>query len=279
MHSLFQFFYRHRSFLFFLALETFCLWLIVKHNGYQGASFFNTSNYYAGQVLSARNNVAGYFKLTDVNRNMAYENAQLRELLIRYQQSEQNTSLDTVDFLRENQFSFIPAKVINNSVARANNFITLNKGAKDGIKPDMGVIAAGGVVGRVKAVSNNFSTVVSLLNSGMKVASKIKGKNIDCTVEWDGADPAVANLLYVVRHHKISVGDTIVTSEYNAIYPAGVMIGTIEDFKLDQGRSDYDIRVRLSVDFTKLSYVYAIDNSLRQERDSLELISRPKEGK
>lgn len=265
--------------MFFIAIETFCFWLIVENNVYQGASFFNTSNYYAGRVLETRSGVVDYFRLADANSVLAEENAALKKMLLQEKQKSSFASHDTIDFLRQNQYSFIPAKVINNSFRFNNNYITLNKGLKDGIRPKMGVITSSGVVGRVKSCSENFSTVVSLLYTGMKISTKVKHKNIECSVEWDGVDPTKANLLYVVRHHKVAVGDTIVTSENNAIYPEGVMVGTISEVKLDQGRSDYDIDINLSTDFTRLSYVYVVENALKHERDSLELFTQPKDGK
>lgn len=270
MYRIFQFLYRYRSFLLFVAIELLCGWMIVTYNQYQGTAFFNTSNYYAGELLSMRNGVVSYFHLQKVNTQLAHQNALLLDSLMALKANKEYKNDTCSDFLRLNQFEFISARVVKNTTRYPENFITLDKGTLDGVERDMGVIGPDGLVGKVKTVSKHFSTVISMLHSGMNIASKIKGKNIDATVVWDGIDPTEGKVLHVIRHHKISKGDTLITSEYNAIFPKGVMIGTIKDFELHRGSSDYDINLNFSSDFTSLSYVYVIKNKLRTERDSLE---------
>lgn len=256
--------------MFFLFLEVVSIWLIVSYNRYQSAVFFNSSSFIAGEILAARSNVTEYFDLKDMSSQLANQNATLLSKIHALQQQASVDSVwheDTVS-----QFKYTPAKVINNSLSlQTDNYITLNKGAKDGIRPDMGVIGPDGIVGKVKNTSENFSTVTSLL-SGMSIASKIRDKNIDATVKWPGKHPRRAELKYVMRHHKPEPGDTVVTSEYNAIFPAGVLIGVITEVNLPQGSADYEITVELATDFSALSYVYVVENSLKPERDSLEAL-------
>jgi rod shape-determining protein MreC len=271
MQRLFQFFYEYRAFLLFVLLETISGFLIVQNNNYQSSAFFNSSNYYAGSILKVKNDVTEYFNLKEVSEQLVKENARLHYLLtIEQQKKNQSVSVDTnSNYLRTHQYSFIPAKVINASMRRSQNFLTLNKGLADGIHPQMGVISPMGAVGKVKACSENFSTVVSLLTQGIYIASKIKNKEVQCSVTWEGKDPRRAVVLNVPIHHVIQKGDTVVTSEENRIYPEGILIGIVENAKINE-RAEYEINILLSTDFSTLSYVYVIENKLKNEADSLE---------
>lgn len=200
---------------------------------------------------------------------MAQQNAMLLRHIKALESVVMTDTVWTTDTV--SQYSYTSAKVINNSLSlQADNYLTLNKGKADGVRQDMGVIGPNGVVGKVKSTSEHFSTVTSVLHSGMSIASKIEGKNINATIKWPGLNPRKVELKYVMRHHKPEVGDTIVTSEYNAIFPEGVKVGVISEVYLPEGSADYEITVDLSTDFSALSYVYIVENILKPERDSLE---------
>lgn len=270
MYRILEFLFRFRAFLFFVLVEMICAWMIVTYNSYQGAAFFNTSNYYVAGTIAIEKDIASYFNLNIVNENLATQNAKLlSDIQNQFQHAE--VSQDTIqDSVGQIQYLFMPARVVKNSTRMPENYLTLNKGTDDGVTPDMGVVGPNGLVGRVKNVSRHYSTVVSMLHSGMNVAAKINPGQIDATVIWDGIDPTEGKVLHVVRHHKIHLGDSIVTSEYNAVFPPNVLIGTIKEFTLGNGSSDYNITLDFSTDFTALSYVYLIKNNLKAERDSLE---------
>lgn len=269
MQRLFLFLYQYRAFFLFVFLEVFSVWLIVNNNQYQGASFFNSSNFLAANILQSKNDVSSYFGLTEVNETLSEENARLREEIslinLISSDSTKNVTVEKID-----QFDFQSAKVINNSTRRFNNFITINKGSKDGIEPDMAVINAQGIVGKVKATSKNFATIVSLLHPDLYVSSLIKGSGVLCTTKWDGRDPQQAELMYVPRHVKVEIGDTVVTSGYNSIFPPDLLIGRIRSVDIKDDATFYTVKVDLSTDFDALSYVYVVKNKYKQEIDSLE---------
>lgn len=271
MQKLFYFFYRYRAFLVFILLEVICFGLIVSNNNYQSASFFNSSNYYTGEMLQFTGNVSGYFNLKTVNEELARENAKLHYQLTAEKSKHKDYVPNTSDFARIYKFKYFSAKVINNSTSRFANYLTLDKGYADSLKPGMGVISSRGIVGRVKSCSEHFSTVRSLLHDRWNVSCKIKRANIDGFIKWNGKNPQYADLLFVGRHHKLKVNDTIVTSGYESLFPEGIMVGTIKDFEVDQGKPFYKVNVLLSTDFSTLSYVYLIENNLKLEKDSLEL--------
>jgi rod shape-determining protein MreC len=167
------------------------------------------------------------------------------------------------------QFDFISAKVVSNTVNRFTNFLTINKGLQDSVGPGMAVISPLGVVGKVRSVSQHFSVVTSVLHIDVQVSVLLKKTGDFGTVQWDGKDPDYVKLKYIPTHVNVVKGDTIITSGYNAVYPEGIMVGFIEDIKEDETLF-YDITVKLSQDFRKLSYVEVIRNHLKHELDSLQ---------
>lgn len=279
MERLFYFFYQYRAFFTFLVLELFAAWLIVQNNQYQSTKFFNSSNHLAANIISTTQGIKEYFSLRTINTELAEENAELRTKL-----EQRNQSLFSLD-VRENKdpkiinrFEFISAKVINNSVERFKNFITINKGSQNGIEPGMAVISSVGAVGKVKSVSEHYAVLISLLNTDEFTSSVIKRTNHFGSLNWDGHSPLFSQLNFVPRHANPVVGDTVVTSGFNAVFPSGILVGTIEEVSLGPEAQFYDIKVRLAQDFSKLAYVEVIKSNLLSEIDSLEktTIGEPK---
>ena len=270
MERLFLFFYQYRAFFTFLVLEVICAWLIIENNQYQSARFFNSSNTLVASLNSVSQDVREYFLLRNINSTLAEENAIIKSKLEQYNQLEQVADKRVVtDSAMIKQFDFVSAKVINNSVNRFTNYLTINKGSDDGVKPGMAVISPLGVVGKVKAVSNHYSVVTSVLHRDYRISVIIKRTGDFGSVLWDGRNPEHVKLDFVPRHVNPVVGDTIVTSGYNAIFPQGIMVGTVEEVMANETLF-YDLKVRLSQDFRKLSYVEVVRSHLRDELDSLQ---------
>ncbi len=292
MHSLLSFIFRYRASVLFVILEVLSAYFIVNNNAYHQAAVINSSNRLIASVLNTSNSVTTYFSLAEVNSKLSEENAKLREILHNGLQPEGINNLsdslaiealaeDSVnivaaaktrrDSLRLKQYLFIPAKVVDNTVYHAKNYVTINKGLADGIEKDMGVICPDGVVGKVKDVSQHFAVISSLLHTDMYISALIKRSNTLGSVQWSGKNPAIANLNDIPVHINIITGDTIVTSGYSGIYPPGTIIGTVGEVRPEEDAAFYDIDVKLSTEFQELSYVYVVKNRLRHEKDSLKL--------
>lgn len=270
MGRLLLFLFRYRAFFVFLTLEFFSAWLIIQNNRYQSALYFNSSNSWVASINGFSKGVRDYFALGEINTTLADENAALRNQLEQQQQRLRVLEGMVVkDSVFAKRFDYIPAKVVNNSVERLTNFITVDQGKDADIEIGMAVINHAGVVGKVKAVSKNFSIVTSLLNIDVMVSSELKRTGHFGTVQWGGIDPAVVDFKYLPRHVSPAIGDSIVTSGFNAVFPEGTLIGTIEEFELSDEALFYDIKVKLAQDFRKLSYVTIIRSKLKVEIDSL----------
>jgi rod shape-determining protein MreC len=278
MDRLFYFLYQYRAFFTFLVLELFCAWLVVENNQYQGARFYNSSNTVVASLNNVSQNIRDYFTLRDVNVTLADENAYLRKQLEHDNQRLQ--ILDTLTLMDSaliSRFDFVSAKVVNNQVDRFKNFITINKGEDAGLQPGMAVISSSGVVGKVKAVSNHYSVVTSLLNIEVMVSGLLKRTGHFGSIQWGGRDPDRVNFLYIPRHVKPVVGDTVVTTGYSAVFPEGIMIGTVDEVRLTDEALFYELKVKLSQDFRKLAFVTIVKSQLKHEQDSIEQIVKEME--
>lgn len=270
MERLLFFFYQYRAFFTFLTLEILCAWLIIENNQYQSARFFNSSNNLVAGLNSISQDVREYFLLRDINATLAEENAYLRSKLEERNQAAQNADIPIItDSTVIKQFDFLSAKVVNNSVNRFTNYLTINKGTDDGIRNGMAVISPLGVVGKVKAVSPHFSVVTSILHKDYRLSVVMTRTQYFGSVSWDGKDPDYVQLNFVPRHVNPQKGDTVVTSAYNSIFPEGVMVGVIDNVEQNETLF-YDLTVRLSQDFRKLSFVEVVRSRLKNEQDSLE---------
>ena len=267
MQRLFNFFYEYRTFFAFLLLEAFCTWLLIENNKFQNTKFFNSSNRLAANILRISQSSREYFSLRQINEELSRENAQYKTLL------ERRTQNSGIPFVKSDtlvRYDFVSAYVINNSVAQFKNYITINQGEDAGIKPGMAAISIAGAVGKVKSVSEHFSVLISLLNIDEQVSCLLTRTSNFGTAQWDGVDPRFVNLLYIPRHVQPLAGDTVVTSGYNAVFPAKIMVCIVKEVKLKEEALFYEIRVELAQDFRRLTFVKIVKSELKSELDSLE---------
>jgi len=270
MRSLFRFLLRNHFLMLFLALEAISLTLMVSFNDYQRVTFFNSSNNLVGSVYQRFSNLDDYFSLGRTNARLAAENASLRKQLQYRIKNQENYPINRPDTVDAPAYVFTSAKVISNSVNKQFNYITLNKGSRQGIKQDMGIINDQGVVGVITNVSQNYSTGLSLLNKRLLIPAKITTNNYFGSLVWDGEHYNTADLNEIPFHVIVNVGDTVVTSGFSNIFPDGIMIGVITKYAVVSGTNFYNIKVELSTNFKTLKYVEVVQNTKRAELIKLE---------
>jgi len=270
MRNFFHFIIRNHFILLFLFLEIVSFYFVVNFNSYQRASWISSSGKVSGGVYQGFSDASQYLKLRQINEELAKENTYLRsQLPSSFKDSKDYFSL-VYDSLNKRQYTYRTAKVINNSVNKHFNYITLNKGTNNGIEKEMGVISSKGVVGIVKDASAHYSSVISILNTRLLISGKLKESGFFGALGWDGGDYRYAWLNEIPIHAPVSVGDLVVTSGFSAIFPEGILIGSVETVEKDKGESFYRIKVKLSVDFKDLSYVEVISNNMGEEQLDLE---------
>ena len=268
MYNLLRFIVRYYLFLFFLILEGFCFYLIYQNSKYHQAAFVNMANNANGKVYQTISSTTDYLYLRRMSDSLVAENAALRARLKESTNDERFTAqkqTDTIGNKIEQVYTYIPAKVIHNSVNLAANYIYINRGKKQGITPQMGVISPGGVVGQVVTVTDDYAAVMSLLNKNFKVSAKLTTSNYFGTLSWEGKNTTLAKLREIPKHVKIKVGDTIVTSGHSGLFPENVIIGTVKHFNAEPEENFLDIDVTLSTNMNNISYVYVVNNLKRNE--------------
>ena len=259
-----------------------CFVLLFKFNPYQQSVFFSSANEMAGRFYIMTSGMTGYFGLQEINRDLQKQNGNLEMELIRLRDEVSRLSGDSL-LVRTSadsslsRYDFQIAQVINNSVFKTHNYITLNKGRKDGIHSEMGVIDQNGIVGIVNVVSDHYAVAISLLNPKLRLSCKVKGSNYFGSLVWDGKDPRFAVLEELPRHVKFVKGDTIVTSGYSSVFPEGLMVGTVDGFSKQRNDNFYALTVKLSTDFFRLNDVRILDDKGQKERRILEMEAKKDE--
>jgi len=269
MNSLLRFLEKYHFLLLFLLLEGFSIWLLANNNYYQKASFGKISRGLISVIDNQLSNMSQYLRFKQANIELVVENIALRNEISQLKNKLERNQTDRVDSIGGAKYTYSTARIINNSINRQNNYITLNAGSAEGISREMGVITKNGVVGVTAAVTRNFSTVISLLNTNLKVSAKHRRSGTFGSLYWDGIDYRRVILSEIPQHVRLTQGDTIVTSGYSSIFPPDIPIGIVDEFEL-KGGSFYEIKVKLLADFKQLDNVYIVKYYQAWERNQIE---------
>jgi rod shape-determining protein MreC len=254
----------------FIALEVISIIMLVQNNRYHSASYAGKAKAVSGSIYAGVNEFKQYLSLKEANKALAHENAMLRNYLQSNYGTFDTTRIVIKDSLFKQQYRYQDAKVVNNTVNKQYNYITLNKGRKNGIKPDMAVIGPGGIVGLVNGVSENFANVMPLLNVDFRVSARLKKNNYLGSVLWEGKNFEYCTLKDIPQHVQVNIGDTVVTTGYTGSFPEGIMIGTVANAKLKDGNF-LNIEVKISTVFKTLSYVSVIEDLTKEEVTTLKI--------
>ena len=276
MQQILNFLIKHNHWFLFILLEGISFVLLFSFNRYQNAAMFTSTNEIAGNIYSFITDIDGYFGLGEENSILVEHN---KELLCEIEQLKQElASLRENEVLACNNFTntsdceylFKTAKVVNNSLNKVNNFVTIDKGAEDGITSEMGVFNDKGVVGIIYQTSDNFSLVMPLLNSKSMLSCRVKGSNSFCTLRWHGSELQYSYLIDLPRYAIFTAGDTVVTSGFSSIFPADIPVGEIERLEDSDDGMFYRARVRLFVDFASINNLFVVGSDKKEEQDQLE---------
>ncbi len=271
MHNLIEFLAKYNHWMLFLVLEVVNMALLFSYNSYQGSVWFTSSNAAVGKLYEWNSTVEAFFSLTKVNAELTQRNAYLEYQVQQLADSLENATGDGArarkgQLAMLDNYRLIPAKVVDNSVSKYDNLITIDRGAADGVRKDMGVVSGTGVVGIVYLVGQHYSIVIPVLNTRSNISCTIQNRGYFGYLRWHGAHPSLAYVEDVPRHAHFKLGDNVVTSGYSAVFPKGVMVGRVlHVFNSSDGLS-YRVQVRLSTDFAKLRDVCVVDNAVMQEQ-------------
>ncbi|GHE30845.1 rod shape-determining protein MreC [Sphingobacterium griseoflavum] len=275
MKNLWLFLVRYNAIFWFILFFTLSIALVVQHNSYQRTSFINSSNVLIGSFYQQVNSWKSYLSLRDANDKLATENVRLRQQIQNLLQAD--TSADSVyiaDSIEQGRYAFIVANVANNSVHQKSNYLTLDKGAADGVEKGMGVITSNGVVGIVLQTSAHFSSVQSLLHPDTKISVTLDSSEVFGSLVWgNNIDPRFGTVRDVPNHVQVRKGERVFTSGYS-LFPAGIHVGDIAETGIKSGESFLDLKIRLSTNFSNLNHVYIVRDLLVEEKETLETTSQ-----
>lgn len=274
MRNVFRFLTKYGTIFLFVLLESVSLYLLFNYNNFQQSAIFSTANRINGYVFSVKDKVTGYLHLR-YNNDVLFEENNRLQMEVAHLKSALGRLTDTskISMYRvqaADEFSLIPAKVIHSTVSHLRNYITLNVGSKDGIKPEMGVANSEGIVGVISLVSENYAIAIPVLNKDQRFSCKIKQSKALGSLVWDGVDSRYAYLEEIPPYVQVKKGDTIVTSGFSAIFPEGVMVGKVVDYGTSTDANYLRLKVALSTHFNALSNVRIIRYTHKQELIELE---------
>ena len=260
MQQIIYFLLRNKNFILFLSLFSLSIFINFKSNSYTNSKIVNSSNQFIGYFYENLTSIKKYFNLIDKNQKLINENKFLRSIVINNKIDEIPNSID---------YNVTIGYIIKNSYNLTRNYITLNVGENQGINQDLGVISSHGVIGIVDKISPNFSRVISILNTNLNLNAKLKTSNHFGTLSWDGKNPYYVQLKDVPKQAPVEIGDTITTGGNSLIFPKGILIGSVESFKIDNSQNYLEMEIKLFNDMSNISHVYIIENKKIDEIKSL----------
>lgn len=272
MKNLLTFVTRYYHWFILLLLEVASGVLLFQYNNYQSSVWFTSANAVVGKVYEWDAAVRSFFSLTRVNEELTLRNFYLERQVTQLRRLYGDLTLDTTVMQRQeleflSQYKLIPAKVVSNTVDKANNLITIDKGSLDGVEKDMGVACGSGVVGVVYLVSSHYSVVIPVLNvTSSRISCAIRGRGYFGYLQWYGGDPSVAYVEDIPRHARFKRGDWVETSGYSAIFPPGVLVGKVTNIYNSPDGLSYRLKVKLTTDFACLRDVCVINDKSISER-------------
>lgn len=269
MQNLFRFIKKYSYVFVFLLLEAISVILVVQTTYYQSSVIVSWGNSVAGGWFNQFRNLTSYMNLASTNKMLAEENARLRQEIESSYIQYTKGMFEIEDTVYKQQYRYADAQVIRNTWNSANNYIMINKGYLQGMKPDMAVVSSQGIVGVVVNTTKNFSSIMSILHSNSRNSIKIKRTGVSGSLIWDSKDYRYGTLVDIPTTHELYVNDTVVTSGFSKNFPEGIPVGYIESFYQEPGSGFYTIKIRYATDFNKLDFVYVIDNIYKEEQNTL----------
>ena len=279
MRNVFLFIRRHFNFLFFLVLQIISLSFLFRYNKSHEAAFLSVSTEVTGRLDEKYNNIEYYFQLKKTNEALVQENLRLHQQLVEnFEAPDSNKRLfrDTIRVDSVRKWLLMEAKVVNNTIALPSNYLTIHRGFRQGVRPNMGVAGPQGIVGSVINVSENFAVVMSVLHPHFAVVAALKKGGENGTVFWDGISPSFISMRNISRSANVEVGDTVITSQVTSLFPARILVGTVAEIVPDNTSNFYNLKLRPATNFSNIEYAYVLDNLQLEEQKRLEDSTRKK---
>ncbi len=270
MQHIISFLINNKYFLLFLFLEIIAVSLTIQSHSYHRSKFINSSNFITGSIYNNFNSFNNYVNLKSQNEQLLKENTKLKNLLSQNDKLSTSKKPQRIDSLIYNKkYQYLSARIINNNYTKSNNRITINRGKNDDVRPELGVVSSNGIIGITTNVSSNYAVVMPVINENSRINVKLLNNNHFGTLTWNGMDYNTCQLEDLPRQTNIKIGDTIITGGKSTIFPEGILVGRIKDFKTSN--NNYEIvNVELFNDMSAIYHVNIITNLDKKEIKTLE---------
>jgi len=271
MQQLIFFLQKYKYFLYFLLLQIIAFGLTINNNSFHKSKFITSTNFVTGNAYKTSSGITSYFSLGKQNDLLAIENESLKNQIDLLKKQIENNQIQSIEdsITSKQNFSYTTGKVISNDYSKNHNYLTLNIGETSGVKKEMGVINNQGIIGITEHTSTNFTRVQSILNTSFKINAKFKNNNHFGTLAWNGEDYNIMQLTDIPRQANYIVGDTIITGGKSAIFPEGILVGTVIN-KPESKSAINSIDIKLFNDMSDIKYIYVIKNFNKTEIRNLE---------
>ena len=267
MQQIINFIIRNKTFLLFLLLFSISIVFTIQSHSYHKSKFINSANFLTGGVYNSINNISEYFSLKSQNQILVEENNRLKSILFNSEIEKGEVITDSLTY--DKKYKVTTANIIKNSYSLTDNVLLIDKGKNDSIHQDFGVISSKGLIGIISETNNNYATVISILNTTSNISAQLKKTNHFGSLVWNGISPEIVQLTDIAKIADIKIGDTIVTSGISSIFPKGIPIGIVSNFKLDVAENYYEVNVKLFNDMSNLEHVHIIKNNDIEEITNL----------
>lgn len=270
MQQIISFLFKNKNVLLFLLLEGLAILFTIQSHSFHKSKFVSSANFLTGGIYNKMNNFKEFLLLKEENKRLSEENVKLKNLLELQLKSgviKDSANIDTTNLYQK--YNYTSAKVVNNEYRKNNNYLTINKGSKAGITSDLGVINSKGIIGITKNIGNRYATVLSILNVNSRINVRLKKSDHFGSLQWNNDDYNTVQLIDLPIQASVQVGDTIITGGRSTIFPEGIPVGYVKDFKTINNNYEY-INISLFNDMSSIGYVQVITNFDKLEIKYLE---------
>lgn len=270
MRNLYAFYLRFRVFLVFAALQGFALYTYFTSSEFPKMQMLTTTNSVNAGILKVRNDITKHFNLERTNRELQWENLRLREKLKQSAYRLEKGEISINDTAFRQQYTYIPATVINSTFDKRDNYMTIDIGRQEGIKLNMGVFSSRGVVGTIIYIGQHYSIVKTVLTKNINIDVMLDPDGAFGLLKWDGKDARRGTINGISNDMVVKKWSRVVTRGGSGIFPRGILVGRVEKKAFIEGKPLWDITLRFAEDFRSIQHVYVVKNLLLQELRAIE---------
>lgn len=225
------------------------------------APFLTTGSNIEKTITAVRGGLKSLRELEADNKELIVRNKELQALnaTLRDLETENQRLRHALEYRERASFQLVPARIIARDASSWWNTIKIDRGTADGIETDMPVLTEDGLVGKTTTVAKNAATVILISDENCKVAANIEGTRDQGIVSGERASSGsmpVISMRFLSKMADLHAGQKIYSSGVGGVYPSGLFIGAVREFKVRE--LDGYASIVPAVDLTTLEDVFVV---------------------